>query len=160
MRKPWFFAAVYWVIKNTKGEILFQKRQNTGFADGYYQLPAWNVDNIVTTGTLESTTQALIREMKEELWIAIKPNNVSIQTITHTYGESTQNYYNFFFKVSSFQGGIENKEPEKCEHLKWIKASDFKDYKIVQFNIDSYNDIEKGIFFGEKKYDRIEDLLG
>jgi len=33
MRQANFYAAVYAIIQNEKGEILFQKRKNTGFMD-------------------------------------------------------------------------------------------------------------------------------
>ena len=40
MREPSFYAAVFGIIRDSEGKILFQKRQNTGYRDGAYQLPS------------------------------------------------------------------------------------------------------------------------
>jgi hypothetical protein len=40
MRNSEYYAAVYGIIENEKGEILLMKRINTGFMDGKYGLPA------------------------------------------------------------------------------------------------------------------------
>gem|GEM_PF-3992487 len=63
MRKPDFNAAVYGIFKNNSGELLFQKRKNTGFADGYFQIPSGHVEH----QPVETIETSLIREMREEL---------------------------------------------------------------------------------------------
>jgi len=58
--------------KNDEDEILFQKRKNTGYSDGYYDLSAsGHVENN------ESMKKAMCREAKEEI-VAIKnyKNNI------------------------------------------------------------------------------------
>ncbi len=40
MRQPSFYSAVFAIIRDEHGGILFQRRQNTGFRDGMYQLPS------------------------------------------------------------------------------------------------------------------------
>jgi 8-oxo-dGTP pyrophosphatase MutT (NUDIX family) len=44
MAQPTFFAAVFAIIRDDDGRILFQQRQNTGFRDGQYQLPSGHVE--------------------------------------------------------------------------------------------------------------------
>lgn len=68
MRTPDCYSACYAIIENSKWEILFQKRANTGFRDGCFQMPAGHIE------WEETMKECLIREMKEELNIDI--NNI------------------------------------------------------------------------------------
>jgi 8-oxo-dGTP pyrophosphatase MutT (NUDIX family) len=66
MRKPNFYASVYWIIKNREWEILFAKRgKNASWFIWRYQIPAGHID------WGETIFEALRREMKEELTIEI-----------------------------------------------------------------------------------------
>ena len=74
-------AVILMLIRNTdKGEeILLQKRKNTGYMDGYYDLSA--------SGHVEkdeSMTSALIREAKEEIGIDIMSEDIEFVTMMHT----------------------------------------------------------------------------
>ena len=115
-------AVILMLIRNTeKGEeILLQKRKNTGYMDGYYDLSA--------SGHVEkdeSMTSALIREAKEEIGIDIMSEDIEFVTMMHTKTPETgQLYYNGFFKVIKYEEEIKINEPEKCEELKWFKLNE------------------------------------
>lgn len=112
-------VVILMLIRDTKDgeEILLQKRQNTGYADGYYDLSA---SGHVEEG--ESMIKALIREAKEEIGIEIKQEDVEFVTFIH---KNTDNlpYYNGYFKVTKYDGEVKIGEPEKCEEIKWFNIN-------------------------------------
>lgn len=115
-------AVILMLMRNTdKGEeILLQKRKNTGYMDGYYDLSA---SGHVEKG--EPMTRTLIREAKEEIGIDIMPEDIEFVTMMHTKTQATgQVYYNGFFKVIKYKKEIKINEPEKCEELKWCKLNE------------------------------------
>ena len=58
-------------------EVLLIRRYNTGFADGYYSLPAGHVE------ANENYTNCLLREAKEEIGIQLDPKNIMPVHIQH-----------------------------------------------------------------------------
>jgi len=99
------------LILEKDNEVLLARRCNTGHEDGNYSLVGGHLqDN-------ESLTQAIIRETKEEIGIAISPENLKLVYITHF---TKDNRIHFYFKVNSWEGEIKNMEPEKCEDIGWF----------------------------------------
>lgn len=95
-------------------ELLFQKRKNTGYYDGFYDLSAsGHVD------ADESMKQAMCREAKEELGIDIKEEDLEFVCIIHKNTDGCV-YYNGYFKATKWIGEPEIKEPHKNEELRWI----------------------------------------
>lgn len=68
------FCAVFLVLER-KDEVLLQRRNGTGWMDGYYSLPSGHPEDG------ETMTQAMIREAKEEIRSAIEPDDL---TLLHT----------------------------------------------------------------------------
>ena len=147
-------VAVFGIIKNIDGAILFQKRKNTGFADGYFQLPSGHIE----TTPCESITEWCMRELEEELWIIVKENDLDLVFCHHSYGKWTQNYLGFFFDVQGFDWDIKNIEPEKCEFLEWIHPRDFRDKKIIKYVKENLLSYKKGVLRCEQ-YRKKEDFL-
>src|ERR1017187_7851758 len=61
---------VHLLLLNPEGLVLFGRRQNTGFEDGAWHVPAGHLE------ASESVVQALIREAKEEVGVTIAPEDV------------------------------------------------------------------------------------
>ena len=98
-------------------EILFQKRKNTGYCDGYYDLSAsGHVDDN------ESMKRAMCREAKEELGIDIKEEDLEFVCIIHI-NFNGRIYYNGYFKTDRWCGEPIINEPEKNEELKWFNIN-------------------------------------
>lgn len=108
-------SAVFVLIMQ-KNKILLQKRQNTGYADGKYDLAA--------SGHVEkneSLKEAVIRETYEEIGIKVLKKNIDFVTMIHKNDTSYNNvYYNLYFIVKNFEGIPTIKEPYKCSELKWF----------------------------------------
>ncbi|MEV4123544.1 NUDIX domain-containing protein [Nocardia sp. NPDC049707] len=103
-------------------EVLFGRRQNTGFEDGAWHLPSGHLE------ADESVVAALIREAEEEIGISIKHEDVEFAHIMHN--SSSGGRMAFFFTVISWRGEPQNREPEKCAELQWFSANEVPERMI------------------------------
>lgn len=108
-------AAVFPIITNKQGEILFHRRQNTGYMDGYWDLAG--------TGHIEAgetASKALIRECREELGIQVDRDGLTLVHLVHRVGASDDYPYLYlYFLVKNYQGRPHIMEPEKNAALAW-----------------------------------------
>ena len=100
---------------NGKTEILLQKRKNTGWMDGFWELAACGH---VEEG--ETSKQAAIRETKEELCLDVKEDDLEFVGLNHNNIDGKGTYYCMYFKIKNFIGIPTIGEPEKCEEIKWF----------------------------------------
>ncbi len=114
MRNPNFYVAIYWIIKNDLWEILFMKRKNTGFRDWGYQLPAGHLEGS------EEVKIGMLRELKEELGVDVKKEDLEIIHTSHRNSLDKRVYIDFYLEVKKYSWKIINNEPEKCGELKFI----------------------------------------
>lgn len=113
---------VHLLLVNNDGQLLFGHRQNTGFEDGAWHVPSGHLE------AGESVVQALIREAKEEIGVAIDPEHVEFAHIMHS--ASSGGRAAFFFTVRQWDGTPENREPEKCGELAWFSITRLPDHLI------------------------------
>lgn len=113
---------VHLLLCKPDGQVLFGCRQNTGFEDGAYHLPAGHLE------AGESVVSALIREAKEEVGVTIAPEAVEFAHIMHS--ASSGGRAAFFFTVRQWEGTPENREPEKCSELSWFALDTLPDHLI------------------------------
>lgn len=100
-------------------ETLLIRRFNTGYEDGKYSLPAGHVDKG------ESVIEALIRESKEEIGINVTEENITFSHVIHRNGGvDGDERMDFFFVCKNWKGEPKNKEPDKCDKLKWAPIND------------------------------------
>lgn len=96
---------------NNKKEILLLLRQNTGHADGMYDLPGGHVE------PNEDLFESMIREAKEEIGIEILRKDLKI---IHIYHHFQKDVIKFLFFAQEYSNNIVNNEPDKCAELKWF----------------------------------------
>jgi 8-oxo-dGTP diphosphatase len=113
---------VHLLLLNPDGLVLFGRRQDTGFEDGDWHVPAGHLE------AGESVVQALIREAKEEVDVIISPGDVEFAHIMHS--SSSGGRAAFFFTVRQWDGAPENREPEKCSELAWFPLDALPDHLI------------------------------
>lgn len=70
-----------YLILMKDNKILLQRRFNTDYKDGEYGIPSGHVEKN------ESFTKALIREMKEEIGIILKPKDLKVVHVMHRKSE-------------------------------------------------------------------------
>lgn len=113
---------VHLLLLNADGQILFGRRQNTGYEDGAYHLPSGHLE------AGEPVIAALIREAKEEVGVTLAPEHVEFSHVMHN--SSSGGRVAFFFTVRQWEGTPENREPEKCSELRWFPLDTLPDHLI------------------------------
>lgn len=130
MATPNFYAAVYAIIRNEKGEILFSQRKNTGFLDGKYQLPAGHIDGN------ETIAFAMARELKEEIAIDVEEIDLKVVHISHRVSFGGREYFDVYLEVSNFTGIPSINEPEKCSALNYFDIQNINKNDFVLYDVD------------------------
>jgi 8-oxo-dGTP diphosphatase len=92
------------------GCVLLLQRQNTGFEDGNYGLPAGHLE------PGESATHAAIRECREEVGIELDPTDLRPIGVTH-YTSPTGDGVDFFFTATQWRGVP--RACAECSAVKW-----------------------------------------
>lgn len=108
-----FIPAVFLVLIRD-GKILLLRRANTGLRDGWYSLPAGHHDG----GQLLS--EALAREVREEIGITIDPTAVTFVHVQHRLRPKDGERIDFYYTCDAWDGEIVNNEPDKCDDLSWF----------------------------------------
>jgi len=104
--------AAYLVLEKD-GKILFHKRKNSGYMDGYYSLVAGHLDGA------ETAKQAIIREALEEAGITLKEQDLQVAHVSHRFNPHRE-YIDIYLTASNWEGEITNLEPHKCDGLDWF----------------------------------------
>lgn len=131
MSQPWnerfrMIASVYLLLVNERGEVLLSKRQNTGFKDGEYGLPAGHVDG------QEDLICAMQREASEEIGVQIEKKDLSLVHVMHRHCGDHERL-DFFFLSRTWKGEVVNKEPSLCSELSFFPL-----YLLPDNTIDYY----------------------
>lgn len=93
-------------------EILLSRRFQTGYEDGKYSVPAGHLDGG------ETATAAMIREVREEIGIQLFEAHLRIVHVMHR--ASSEERIDWFFEATRWTGPVENREPQKCDDLRWF----------------------------------------
>lgn len=119
-------------------EILLSLRQNTGYADNMFTVPAGHVEEE------ESIKAAMVRETHEEAGITIDQNDLKLAHIM--YRKSNHPYVEFYWTCSKWSGEITNMEPEKCAFLKFFPIDKLPDSTTENLKQVLKNITEKSYF--------------
>ena len=145
MRAPNFYSAVFAIIRDTTWAILFQKRSNTGFRDGLYQLPSGHMEG------QETMKDAMMRELEEELNIHAQESDLIITHIAHTVA-GDRVYFNIYIEVSHYTGEITNCETDKCSEIGFHSMEEIADKPEFQYERETLEKISRGEKFSEKNH--------
>lgn len=107
------------IIIPRDGSILLLKRQNTGYMDGMYHLPAGHVESG------ETVAEAAVRELEEEVGLIAQLRDVRLVSCLQRMLDVPR--LAFIFEVCSYTGSVTNREPGKCEKLVWFDVTRLPD---------------------------------
>ena len=107
-------VAVYLIAINDRQEILLLRRANTGYRDGYYDMPAGHLEKD------ETLRQAAIRELKEETGLSASEDDLEFVELIHRMSTNERVYLDVFFQVKRWKGEAAIMEPSKCDDLNWF----------------------------------------
>ena len=105
-------------------QICLLRRQNTGYQDGMFSLPAGHVEEH------ESAEAAACRETFEETAVDVRPEDLEFVHLMHRYAGTSR--VGVYFQALRWQGEIRNNEPAKCDAIGWF------DLKRLPENIPDY----------------------
>lgn len=94
-------------------KILLHNRKNTGWMDGYYDVPSGHLEQN------ETVRAASARELLEETGIRAHLSNLEIVHVMHCNFDDLE-YFQFYVKAIQYEGEPEIKEPEKCSEMGWF----------------------------------------
>lgn len=137
--------AVYLILVNDNSEILLLQRQNSGFMDGWYSLPAGHLDGN------ESFAAGMVREAKEEAGIEIDQSDLKM-VVTLNRIDTARESVDIFFTTDKYTGEIENKEPNRCSELKFFPINDLPE-KTIPYVAQAIECYQKGIHYSELGFD-------
>lgn len=140
IRKPHLYGAVSGLIINDKWEILLQKRQNTWYFDSWYGLPWWHIE------FWETSDDAIIHEIKEEIWINIKIEDIKPIAIVNKIwvNNINQQYFSLCYFIKNWSWEIVNAEPDKCSEMWWFDSENLPEYMPPEIKIFLKHYLEYG----------------
>lgn len=120
------------IILNEKGEILLSKRKNR-FGAGTYSL----IGGKLKKG--ETLEEGIIREVKEEIDIEVKQEDIEVLNIASTI--DLRHFIQIGIRIKKYEGTIQNKEPNKCEELKFFPLDNLPElFSGNKANIELYKE--------------------
>jgi len=132
--------AAYLVLEKD-GKILFHKRKNSGYYDGFYSLIAGHLDGA------ETAKQAIIREAQEEAGIVVVPEDLKVAHVSHRFNPHRE-YIDIYLTTSKWEGEITNIEPHKCDGLDWFPKDQLPE-NIVPEVKDVLDQISQNNFYSD-----------
>lgn len=136
------FAAVYVAMINDRNEILLLRRCNTGYRDGYYDMPAGHLEEG------ESLRAAAVREVWEETGAEVAPGDLEFVELLHRRSFQHRDYLDVFFRVRRWKGEPRIMEPDKCDDLMWVSFDALPDM-VVPHQRMVLDDLDRGQKFLE-----------
>jgi len=124
------------------------RRTTKHFGEGYYAAPGGRIDG------REPLRQAVVREAKEETGITLDPNDLEFCTVLHVASHlaNKREVILFVFKVTKFQGEIQNCEPDKCDHLAFFPLDQLPE-NLLPAGFVALDNMRNGIPFSELYWD-------
>jgi 8-oxo-dGTP diphosphatase len=142
---PIFYGSVQMLFyreRNGKKETLLLKRRNTGFEDGKWSVVAGRMDGG------EEVISAAIREVYEEAGLVLEPSDLEVIGVMHRRN-LTYEWMDFFLLIRRWNGEPVNKEPHKCEELRWFPLDSLPDGVIPYIRKGVLHDHSRMWFEGE-----------
>ncbi|MGC9523384.1 MAG: NUDIX hydrolase [Anaerolineae bacterium] len=139
MKRSRFPVAVH-LLFLSGGRVLLLRRFNTGWGDGKYSVPAGHVD------AGESVIAAAIREAWEEVGVCLRPADLEVVHVMHR--KSDDERIDFFLLVKGWAGEIANREPDKCDDLRWFSLSSLPS-DMIPYVKSGLRQYQAGIVFSE-----------
>ena len=111
------------VINNSQGQILIDRRKQSGEMGGLWEFPGGKIE------PGETVEECIEREIKEELDIEIAVGD-RLTTITHNYETFKVTLY---IHDCQYIGG--EPQPLECEEILWVKPEQINQYQFPAANI-------------------------
>ena len=125
-------VSVFLVIRRGK-EILLLKRENTGWMDGFFSIPAGAIDGN------ETLVNAVIREAQEEVGITVDHKDVLLSHTMHCFTHNEE-WLGQFFSTKKWKGDLRVMELNKHSEIKWVEVNNLPN-NTIPYVIQAINKI-------------------
>lgn len=123
-----------------------QRRYKTGYNDGFYGLCAGHVEE------KETFTEAIIREAKEEIGIALKAEDLEVVHFMQRYAipnpKELRGRADVFIRAKKWKGEPKNIELHKCDDVRWFPLNSLPENTIPSIR-EALKNIEKNKIYSE-----------
>lgn len=103
--------------------VLLSQRRGP-YAHGQWHLPSGKIQ------PGESCDQAVIRETHEEVGVTVRPTHMRCVHTMHVQYRHETPRIGFFYEVRRWDGEPNNREPDKCITLRWVKLAELPEPMI------------------------------
>jgi mutator protein MutT len=134
--------SVYLVLTKDN-KTLLSRRYNTGYFDGNYSFPAGHLDGN------ETLKQAMVREAKEEIDVALDPSDLELVHIMNRKIPDNERV-DFFFTAKKWQGELKIVEPNKCDDLSWFDSNNLPK-NIIPYIKQAIKSFRNNIIYSERE---------
>ena len=119
------YLAVFVIFKKA-GKIAFLLRSNTSWMNGHYGLPSGKVE------VGEAGLAGAIREIKEEVAVDIKPEDLELVLTMHRQnkGNHAPEWLDLIFEARSWEGELTNAEPDLHGELAWLDPNNLPENMV------------------------------
>jgi len=142
-----FIAGVV-IILRKDDKILFLRRKDTGFMDGYYGCPGGKVEGG------ETIIQAGVREALEKVSVNISPDKMQVVHVAKFLHPGRREGFCFFVEAFEWEGEPYIMEPKKYGDMVWASLNDLSD-KIIPVEPQILRDISKKLFYSDHVFEEI-----
>lgn len=136
-----------YLILKKDDQVLLHLRRNTGYYDGFYGLVSGHIEDG------ESAMEGLKREAYEESGIHIHDSDLHFVHCLHR--QTNRLNIDLFFECSRWSGEIRNREPGKCEELKFFPYHSLP-HTTIEYVADVIKCITKGQPYSELGWGALE----
>jgi 8-oxo-dGTP diphosphatase len=102
--------SVFTIVGRNK-KVLLLRRANTGWLDGWYDLPAGHLED------QEKLKAGAARELKEETGIIVAVKDLRLAHVYQNHHRPENPHYGFIFQASKWRGKPKIVEPDKCADM-------------------------------------------
>lgn len=127
--------AVFTIIEKDQ-KVLLLRRANTGWLDGYFDLPAGHLE------AEESLRQAAARELKEETGLSTEAEALELINVYQNYHHPEYPYLGFIFRAASWTGEPQVCEPEKCDEMDFFSLDKLP--KTTPYVVEALGNLASG----------------
>lgn len=127
---PSVFTAI---IRDAK--VLLIRRANTGWMDGYYDLPAGHLED------QERLKDGAARELKEETGLRVDPSDLKLIHVHQNHHLPKSPHYGYIFQASKWEGEPRLVEPEKSDDIGFFPLNSLPE-KITPYVKEALSSID------------------
>lgn len=143
MEKRFSIRVACYLILIENNKILLQLRDNTNYMQDSYGVPSGHLEEN------EGVTKCMIREVKEEIGIDIKKEDLELKYVLNR--KSSAEYICLFFTAKKYVGIPKIMETDKCKELKFFDIDNLPNNLVPELK-QFLNDTKNGNIFGETDY--------